>query len=327
MSAHIVMWSVLGVIAVFAISTYVRVITSPAYRQKPDEITTREPGQRRLGAPQPLCQEARKDLDFALLSQAAYQEKGDAREEKSGSLVDSVALLQQNGWIRWADFPDAELHKKISKFHLRVEIWSNLERKAVAVTFGGTVFTNITDWEANLRWFIPRHQDEYTIVVTTFGRDFVTDYLQRSNRPEFSFLREADIFSTGHSLGGGLAQEFAYALPENSSVPRVKKVFAFDPSPVTGFYSIGKKRRDHNTKNLAIDRIYERGEILAILRSLTSFFHAPSAMSPTIRQVRYDLFRTWNPIAGHSIAELACKLCEACNESPQQSVQRDRIAS
>ena len=31
MSADIVMWSVLGVIAVFAISTYVRVITSPAY--------------------------------------------------------------------------------------------------------------------------------------------------------------------------------------------------------------------------------------------------------------------------------------------------------
>jgi hypothetical protein len=112
--------------------------------------------------------------------------------------------------------------------HLRVEIWSNLERKAVAVTFGGTVFTNITDWEANLWWFNPRHQDEYTIVVTTFGRDFVTDYLQRSNRPEFSFLREATIFSTGHSLDGGRpshpavpspAALFWFSRPFSASVP------------------------------------------------------------------------------------------------------------
>jgi pimeloyl-ACP methyl ester carboxylesterase len=100
-------------------------------------------------------------------------------------------------------------------------------------------------------------------VVKTFGRDFVTDYLQRSARPEFAFLRDADIFSTGHSLGGGLAQQFAYSLPENAGVPRVKKVFAFDPSPA----------------------------------------------SPTIRQVRYNLFYTLNPFAGHSIAEFACKLC------------------
>jgi hypothetical protein len=311
-SAHIVLWSVLAVVVVYAVATYIRVVRSPAYRQKPDEVVTREPGKRILGTPQPIATEAHADLDFALLSQAAYQRKPDAGEVKAGDCVDADALLQKAGWTRWADFPDPKLLEKISKFHLRVEIWSNASRNAVAVTFGGTVFTNITDWKANLRWFRPHHEDEYTVVVKTFGRDFVTDYLQRSDRPEFAFLRHADIFSTGHSLGGGLAQEFAYSLPENAGVPRVKKVFAFDPSPVTGFYSVSEDLRDHNKRTLAIDRIYERGEVLAYLRSFTNFFAPPSASSPTIRQVRYNLFYTVDAIAGHSIAEFACKLHEVC---------------
>jgi hypothetical protein len=313
--AHFAIYLVLAIIAVMALSSYVRVRSSPAYHQKPDEVVTREPGKRILGAPQPIAPEAHADLEFALLSQAAYQRKPDAKEVKAGDWVEADALLQEAGWRLWADFPDQKLLEKISKFHLRVEIWSNASRKAVAVTFGGTVFTNISDWKANLRWFIPHHKDEYTVVVTTFGRDFVADYLQRSDRPEFAFLRHADIFSTGHSLGGGLAQEFAYSLPENAGVPRVKKVFAFDPSPVTGFYSICEDLRDHNKQTLAIDRIYERGEVLAYLRSFTNFLFPPSASSPTIRQVRYNLFYTLNAIAGHSIAEFACKLHEVCQRT------------
>jgi hypothetical protein len=315
MPTQFAIYLVLAIIAVLVVSSYVRVRSNPAYHQKADEVVTREPGKRTLGAPQPIAPEAHADLDFALLSQAAYQRKPDAKEVKAGDSVDADALLQQAGWRRWADFPDPKLLEEISNFHLRVEIWSNASRNAVAVTFGGTVFTNIKDWKANLRWFIPHQKDEYTEVVTTFGRDFVTDYIQRSERPEFAFLRHADIFSTGHSLGGGLAQEFAYSLPANAAVPRVKKVFAFDPSPVTGFYSIREDLRDHNTQTLAIDRIYERGEVLAYLRSFTNLFFPPSASSPTIRQVRYNLFYTLNAIAGHSIAEFACKLHEVCQHT------------
>jgi pimeloyl-ACP methyl ester carboxylesterase len=120
-------------------------------------------------------------------------------------------------------------------------------------------------------------------------------------------LSELELFSTGHSLGGGLAQQFAYSLPQDS-VKRVKQVYAFDPSPVTGFYSVCKKLRNENKKGLLIDRIYERGEILAIVRSLTSLIHKPSAKNAEIRGVRYKLFRAWNSVAAHSIAELAAKL-------------------
>jgi hypothetical protein len=88
----------------------------------------------------------------------------------------------------------------------------------------------------------------------------------------------------------------------------VKQVYAFDPSPVTGFYSVPKRLRNENKKAMRIDRIYERGEILAILRSLTSLIYKPSANNPTIRGVRYAVFPAWNAIAAHSMIELAVKL-------------------
>lgn len=119
------------------------------------------------------------------------------------------------------------------------------------------------------------------------------------------------LYSTGHSLGGGLAQQFAYALPLDDGVPRVKAVYAFDPSPVTGYFSVPRALRNENERNLFIDRVYERGEILALARSLMNLIYEPPAHHPAIRSVRYSLFYGWNPIADHSIAQLANKIDRA----------------
>src|SRR5258708_33626872 len=118
-------------------------------------------------------------------------------------------------------------------------------------------------------------------------------------------VRKGTIISGGQSLGGGLAQQFAYSLPTSSEVPRVAQVFAFDPSPVTGFYSVDKALRNKNRSKLRINRNYERGEILAIARSFMSFLVKPSAENPSIRGVRYSLFYPADPIRGHSMLELA----------------------
>ncbi len=120
-------------------------------------------------------------------------------------------------------------------------------------------------------------------------------------------MSKAKLFATGHSLGGGLAQQFAYSLPLTPTVPRVHTVYAFDPSPVTGFYSVPVLLRDKNKWDLFIDRIYERGEILALVRSLTSLIYKPSRRHATIRGVRYSLFHNWNPIADHSIFQMAAE--------------------
>ena len=182
----------------------------------------------------------------------------------------------------------------------------------------GTVFNNENDWAANLRWFLPKwflagHPDEYSETVQTFAPAFVEEFKTklRTGGSDWAFLKNATIYSTGHSLGGGLAQQFAYALPVDDAVQRVTHVVAFDPSPVTGYFSVEQSVRENNQKTLFIDRIYERGEILAIVRSLTSAAVMPSEAQPTIRGVRFSLFYPANPIAGHSMSELACKLYEA----------------
>lgn len=311
MNFRLAIYLLVAIVAVLLLPLYFRLINGPAYRQKSNEVVIREPGMRLLGPPQPVADEARKDVEFAWLSQAAYQRESGNKSSQAGSCTDADLALQNIGWSRWTDFPDAELLEKIATSHLRVEVWTNRSRGAVAVAFGGTVATSGKDWKSSLRWFIPHHDDEYTKIVNEFGPAFVKEFSRRRQKEEWKFLSNATIFATGHSLGGGLAQEFAYSLPMDTNVPRVKKVFAFDPSPVTGFSSVDAITRDNNKQDLDIDRIYERGEILALARSLTNFIDPPSAVNPTIRQIRYNLFSRINPITGHSVSELACKLDEA----------------
>jgi hypothetical protein len=314
MNKSVLIWS-LTALAVVAAATYIRVRISPAYRQKPDQVVFREPGLRRLGVPQDAALEAREDLEFALLSQAAYQRTADAISAQPRDSLDPDMTLESMGWHRWKEFPDGSVKQKVDHVHLRVEVWSNSSSKKVAVAFGGTVARNIRDWKSDLRWFIHDKNDEYTVIVETFGEAFVEEYLKREQNPKWAFLRNATLYSTGHSLGGGLAHQFAYSLPR-ANMPRVHKVFAFDPSPVTGYYSVDESLRTDNSEQLFIDRIYERGEILAYFRSMTNFVYPPSAKQPEIRQVRYNLFYTHNPFAGHSMAEFALKLYRLAKPAP-----------
>ena len=307
----------LAVLVVVAI-TYIRIRIRPAYNQRPEEVFFRAPGDRYLTDSAPARTEAQVDLPFALMSQAAYQRIPNEKHPCSQECLNADQKLHEAKWTCWPDFADTKLKERIERSHLRVEVWSNAEEKKVVVAFGGTEFRNWKDWLANLRWFIPWHEDQYTVVVKDFGPAFVTEYIKkRDSDPDYRFLNSPDtrLFSTGHSLGGGLAQQFAYALEVRENVPLVKQVYVFDPSPVTGFYRVDKALRTENSKGLKIDRIYERGEILALLRSLEHFVYPDTKCNPAIRQVRYNLFSR-APITGHSIPKLAFKLDEAIKTAP-----------
>jgi hypothetical protein len=296
-----------------------------SFRQTASDVTIREPGERFLGAPRPAEAEAKTDREFAWLAEAAYGRTPAGRhararhaERVAAATLETPcpgaeAALARSGWQRWPGFPDDGVLKRIERYHLRIEVWQRRDPPAVAVAFGGTVIDNGNDWKANLRWFLPGHRDEYSETVQEFAPAFVAEFKRRagSGDPQWAFLKGAALYATGHSLGGGLAQQFAYALPLDDGVPRVSRVYAFDPSPVTGFFSVDPKTREPNSKSLSIDRVYERGEALAAVRSLTSLFVAPSASEPTIRGVRYALFYPADPISGHSMTELACRLDSA----------------
>lgn len=293
-----------------------------SFLQSSEEAVIREPGHRIYGPPVPVSEEAAKHWAFALLSEAAYaSQQASAGKSNDASTCPeaTLSLLDSARWIRWKNFPDDGLLKAISDSHLRVEVWEKKDPATVVVAFGGTVFSSGKDWRSNLRWFLPTHQDEYTAIVKDLGPSFVAEFERRKSQPENNFLRNAKLIATGHSLGGGLAQQFAYALPASPLVPRVSAVYAFDPSPVTGFYSVDADLRDKNAEGLSIDRVFERDEVLASIRSILSWFYPPSASAPEVRTVRYSLFYTLNPVGGHSMSKLACKLYEVSGDPPKRS--------
>jgi hypothetical protein len=290
-----------------------------ALGQAPDQVVVRDPNERFLSAPRPIAPYAAEHWQFAWLADSAYGKTHagkNCKAETARSTEDPETALARAGWKKWQNdaFLSDELRKRFDTYHLRVEVWERQTPAAVAVAFGGTVFRNKMDWLANLRWFMPGPVDEYTLTQIQFAKAFADECIKRHQlgRPV-----SAHLYSTGHSLGGGLAQQFAYALPDVPNLPRVEKVYAFDPSPVTGFFSVDKKVREINRASLKIDRIYERGEILAIARSLTSLFWRPPPAAPEIRGVRYNLFYTCNPIAGHSMKMLAGKLEAAAGGFPR----------
>ena len=117
--------------------------------------------------------------------------------------------------------------------------------------------------------------------------------------------------------------------PLAERVPRISRIYAFDPSPVTGYYSVDVNTRTVNEhgmnepEGLWIDRILEKGEILSYLRAALTLVYFPSAADPAIEGVRFDLFPSLNPIESHSIDELACKLFEAATSTGRPAVHYD----
>jgi pimeloyl-ACP methyl ester carboxylesterase len=112
------------------------------------------------------------------------------------------------------------------------------------------------------------------------------------------------IVSVGHSLGGGLAQIAALAnnSADDPGLPRIAKVFTFDPTPITGASYVDESVRVTNAKGLEIDRIYQTGEFLQPLRQLLQQF--PDSSAPCVRNVIFDASRG-NGLKLHSMSALA----------------------
>lgn len=252
--------------------------------------------------------------EFALMSEEVYK-KMIIKKDKIDKIEDICENLRGFEWEKieglneekFLPGPSNSLHVyKVPGFQYTV--WRNKalnKNKEVSIAFRGTDPKEIADWYSNLRWitrFVPVTWDQYDqtrdLITGVDGKKGLIDKIQDV------VGKDAIISTNGHSLGGGLAQQAAYVSDS------IKTVYAFDPSSVTGFYSVDATERKKNQQGLSIFRIYERGEVLAILRWGMSKIYPIAVSNPKISEVRYNFKHGENAVTEHSMRDLACSLVD-----------------
>jgi hypothetical protein len=179
---------------------------------------------------------------------------------------------------------------------LGVQIWARKGPTCpeAIIAFRGTVGGDKGDWESNFHWILrafPVYDQYYQV------RDHIGDFIGHIERDKCYRAGVTEITAVGHSLGGGLAQLAAY------SDPRIRRVYAFDPSMVTGYYSVNPPDRDRIVQGLRIERVYEFGEVLAYGRLIMLHYIPLSPCNPRVVSVRFRVFQG-APVALHSLTDL-----------------------
>lgn len=178
----------------------------------------------------------------------------------------------------------------------------------VAITFRGTVLTRWADWKANTHYLSQYLvENHYTNLARNIDgiikRVAALDCYKRGDSPR--------IVSSGHSLGGGLAQ--LAALANNKNGPKISKVFAFDPSPVTGAGLVNEETKKENSKKLEVDRIYQSGEILEYFRAVVQAYPPNrNECKPLVRAVKVDVLQG-GPAVRHGMAAMGAELVQLSN--------------
>lgn len=215
--------------------------------------------------------------DTAMLSAIAYRS---GKTEVPSELRSFEMKLKQRGWRMLGHCDRTEGAGK----GLCFEVWENRKTSPRTIVFAFRGTQSGLDWGANLRWFrFMRSRsagDHYDALREECLPIIKRYYEASSDRPV--------IITTGHSLGGGLAQQLLYAASD-----KVDHCIAFDSSPVTGFYDLDEEVRKqyHRLPNRSgfsqyrIIRAYERGEVLSIPRNALAAFYKPDTLT---RSIEFD---------------------------------------
>ena len=284
--------------------------------QEPDQVIQRTEGEDNSNQRQKAGPVAARVLPYALLAEQSYDPQIYATRKtakratacaadnpKSCDRVDderAARWLDEWRYVWSCDGPDECGVRSAGQSEpvggLGVQIWA---RKGVrcpeaVIAFRGTVGGDKGDWESNFHWILRAFPiyDQYEQV-----RDHVGDFIGHIERDTCYRAGSTEIIAVGHSLGGGLAQLAAY------SDRRIRRVYAFDPSMVTGFYSVDPPNRDRNVQGLGIERVYEFGEVLAYGRLIMLHYIPLSPCNPQVVSVRFRVFQG-APIALHSLTDL-----------------------
>ena len=240
--------------------------------------------------------------EYAKLSHIVYRDKG---YEEITTFKNWKQLL-----IPMENIEPEDKDRKVLE-GLHYELWelNETDETIVAIVFRGT--NAASDWWANIRWF--RRIVDRTTWDHYHQLHKISQSIVDSIKSKHSQTKNLKIVSAGHSLGGGLAQFMAYSIPE------INYVYAFNPSPVTGYYDVKpRSKRNENKKDAMIYRIYESGEALSFARKLmTILYPVPlfKTKDPALIRIRFSFSTGDDPLSQHGMNVLAKNL---------SNYQRDR---
>ena len=172
---------------------------------------------------------ANRFLPYAAMSTLAYAEnKSCGKKSPKITVSEEEALeeiLRDRDWHEISDIKDRPACEDDTDLFFRV--WKKESDDLIQIVFAFRGTWGVKDWlYGNLYW-LTKHlelETQYKVVHNNMGQLFsALEELINSNKP-------IQFYTTGHSLGGGLAQHALYSYPD-----KVLQAIAFDPSPATGF--------------------------------------------------------------------------------------------
>jgi pimeloyl-ACP methyl ester carboxylesterase len=286
-------------------------------------------------------------LPYALMSAYAYrlgpgcadpgneQKLGEAAQHE----LEANIAATTGGAGSWRPVAEQSIHDEAGHSEceddegLAYHVWERTldGRKLVVLAFRGT--SGKGDWKYGNLWWFSRfvfRDNQYTR-ARAHAEAIIRHYDEEAARAK---LKSPRFVTTGHSLGGGLAQHVLYAFPD-----RIEQAIVFDPSSVTGYVDV-----DHEHHVLAcgceipalraegiviepeprILRVYQTYEILTDLRIFHKIFFEPERH---VMEVRIPFEAPIEQVKRHSMKDLADNLFDAAKPGVAYTGGADWLAA
>ena len=201
-------------------------------------------------------------------------------------------------WRRWTEGADTSSPPCVDKDGLYYETYVHLDGDGAIdeaiIAFRGTENSRsqiIDDWSTNFAAAFGFQPSEYRM-----ARSSMRGLIEALERSRDSQGRPPAIYATGHSLGGGLAQQLGYMSKS------IRAVVVFNTTPVTNWSAL-RLDRDIQNDFPTIYRLEHGGEFLSFPRYIAT-------TATKARYGRYDYaiqIDDRSLVAGHAIDIFACR--------------------